>query len=124
MPTWYMYLNFTSSSLIRNNFLFMVLLTVSPLTVNGFNANVKYPSSLTSSAETTRYVTDWFLFVNSIALFSKKRSTFGFLEQEKPESSTTSAGSPASSSFPNAKYSWFFLCNSYFAISILLFNIG
>lgn len=82
----------SSSSLIRNSFLFMVLLTVSPLTVNGFNARVKYPSNLTSSAETTRYVTDWFFFVNSMALFFKNRSTSGFFGQKfgqkKPESNS------------------------------------
>ncbi len=51
------------------------------------------------------YVTNWFFFVNSMALFFKNRSTSGFFGQEKPESNSASAGSPASSSFPNAKYS-------------------
>jgi hypothetical protein len=33
------------------------------------------------------------------------RSTSGVLGHEKPESNSTSAGSPASSSLPNTKYS-------------------
>ena len=62
-----------------------------------------------------------------MALFFKKRSTSLFFGLEKPESNSTSAGSPASSSFPNAKYSrilpkktYHFLADS----SIALINIS
>ena len=60
---------------------------------------------LSFSIDITRYVTDWFFLVNSTQLFFKKYSTSGFLGQENSESSLSSAGSPASSSAPNAKYS-------------------
>ena len=61
-----------SKSLTRIIFLFIVLLTLSPRTVRGFNAMVKYPTNAILFKENTRYVTDWFFFVNSIAFFFKK----------------------------------------------------